>query len=152
MLNTFKTKACKTIKEWSKITLRTFATILATLLVLVVGPTVEGKIYPVINDTSIISIEDKGKYLEVVWKGDKGRDCRIDNVAALVRVHGSYVVGKISNNEDTVLTPRTLGDNQTFGPWKITPAGSALILTASHRCHFVWETVTPLLRWDSGQP
>ena len=151
MLNCTKKRLISTLIEWVRITLRTFATVFAVFVVLVIGPTTEGKLFPVIDDTKIISIQDRGKYLEIIWKGDKTRDCRIDNLAALVKVNDKFVVGSIENDEHTVLTPRVLGDNQTFGPWRIYPSGSSLILTASHKCHFVWETVTPLIRWDSGK-
>lgn len=110
------------------------------------GPVVEGKFFPVVDNVRIINVDQHKAYTEITFSADKVRACSFAEVAGLSYSDGEYKKAFVDFGEKQAPSSRALGE-QVFGPWKIYPAGSTIILSAYNVCHSLWETSTPLIYW-----
>lgn len=109
-----------------------------------IGPTLEGKFFPVVNGFEDVIIADHKTHIEVSFHATKERNCMFEELSALVKVNGVYTNARIDWMNDVGSSTRPEG-HQLFGPWSVTPVGTDLIITAQHRCHPLWETATTLV-------
>ena len=144
------------IKYYVKEFLRTVSVALCWMLVIfvfvTVGPIVEGKYIPVVTDINLTYAKQHKDYTQIIFEGTKKRSCEFIEVSAITGEKGrSLVKGKIVFEGYDSEGPKTRAQGrQTFGPWKIYPPGNEVILVAYHRCHLLWQTVTPLVHWEAS--
>lgn len=114
----------------------------------IIGPITEGKYLPVVTNVSLTHIKQNEDHTEIVFEGVKVRTCEFVEVSAIVQNNGASNKGKIIFEDYDGSKSRAPGQ-QLFGPWKIYPNGNRITIVSYHRCHPLWQTVTPLLTWNS---
>lgn len=137
-------------KELIRTSAIAFCWMLIIFFFVTVGPVVEGKFVPVVTDINVAYAKAEKNHIKIIFEGTKIRACEFIEVAAISGPRGNLTKGKIEfdDYEATGSRSRPPG-RQTFGPWKIYPSGNELILVAYHRCHPLWQTVTPLVHWTA---
>lgn len=137
-------------KELIRTSAIAFCWMLIIFFFVTVGPVVEGKFVPVVTDINVTYAKAEKNHIKIIFEGTKIRACEFIEVAAISGPRGNLTKGKIEfdDYEATGSRSRPPG-RQTFGPWKIYPSGNELILVAYHRCHPLWQTVTPLVHWTA---
>ena len=143
-----KRYACTTLLWGVKLTFQ----IVFVIAMFILLPIAEGKFYPVVKDVSDITVESIPNALVLNFTANKVRQCRFDEVVGLVKVDGSFVKAKVTFLE--TFNPRTGNEtrpvgSQVFGPWKIEPKGTEIILASRHTCNALWDTETQLVHWTS---
>ena len=117
---------------------------------LIFGPHLEGKFFPVIKDVNVSFTSQNVEPFRLIFDGTKVRDCTFLAVSALPTINNKFIRAdnEFADIGDGSTHTRPKG-RQTFGPWIITPSGDEVILAVFHKCHPLWNTVTPLVYWKS---
>lgn len=137
-------------KELIRIIAVAFCWMILFFFFFTVGPIVEGKYIPVVADINVTYVKPKKDYTEIIFEGTKVRTCEFIEVALLAGPKGQLVKGRVVFEDyDGGGSKTRAPGRQTFGPWKIYPPGTELVLVAYHRCHPLWQTVTPLVHWSA---
>ena len=113
---------------------------------LILGPLIEGKYFPVVDDTNITYVQRTNKFTRIIFDATKERDCRFIELSALAGSGKRFQKAKVvfEDEEDGVAATRPKG-RQVFGPWVVTPSAEEIIIVVHHDCHPLWVTVTPLV-------
>lgn len=138
------------IKELVRTIAVAFCWMLIIFFFVTVGPVVEGKFVPVVTDINVTYAKAGKDHIKIIFEGTMIRTCEFIEVAVISGRHGNLTKGKIEFDDFERDSSRSRPPGrQTFGPWKIYPSGNELILVAYHRCHPLWQTVTPLVHWTA---
>lgn len=117
-------------------------------LLLVMGaPLAEQRLFPVVKDFVVTSLQRQPEAVVVSGYMRKVRDCQfvgIQAVAATGDAEFDVPLQFIDGTDRNATRPQ---GTQSWGPWRVTvPAikADSLRLTATHRCHPLWATDTHL--------
>lgn len=136
------------LKQLARTAAVAFCWMLIIFFFVTVGPIVEGKYIPVVTDINLTYAKQHQDYTQIIFEGTKVRTCEFVEVAVIAGKKGSLAKGKIEFDDYEGEGSKTRAPGrQTFGPWKVYPPGDEVILVAYHRCHPLWQTVTPLVHW-----
>lgn len=125
------------------------STLILVVIVFAIGPTLEGKYFPVTKDVYVELVKTENGKMYFAAQGDKVRHCSLTEVRILVQEEGKKAKSKGSLYViDDGIGPkvRALG-HQDLGVWVIEPIGSALFVDASYNCHPLWRTEHRLGMW-----
>lgn len=120
--------------------------IILSILTVILGPIIETKYFPVIEDSQFSIVDAvKPEGVSVLVLGEKKRACRFLEVNALVKDPASnlYQKAEVSFSTQNGNATRPTG-MQSFGVWTFVPSGKSVVLEVRHECHGMWETVTKL--------
>ena len=113
-------------------------------------PIMEGKFYPVVKDIKDVSVQQIADGQIVMFNASKVRPCRFDEIVGLVKVNGYFEKAKVTYIETydprAGRETRPIG-SQVFGPWKVEPKGTEIILASRHTCNALWDAETQLIHW-----
>lgn len=117
---------------------------LMLVLILILGPIMEGQYFPVVRHMSATFVKsENGKmYFDVV--GEKLRACKFIEIRAVVDKSISDPTPPVKafvQFKETSEGPLTRPVGfQSFGMWEIVPTGDRAILQGSWSCHRLWDT------------
>ena len=110
------------------------------LVALVTAQSIERQFMPVVRD---IELHQQGIEMLFDVKGDKVRPCKFKELRALVKNNEIYEKADIIFLADEKTSTRGLG-YQSFGRWRIIPAGDVVKIEAVHNCHPFWDSITEI--------
>ncbi len=116
------------------------------LTTLVLGPRIEGRLFPVVNNVVIDDLREStcGNCIIVTGTFDKLRECTFLDLLVVYRTPDGGEVGVPVRFTEGVLVRDT--GVQEFGPWEIDLSPrqfeQSTIVEAYHQCHPFWVTVT----------
>lgn len=118
-------------------------------VVVVLGPTLEAKYWPVVTDAAITVVSRGEGRMTIDWTATRRRgECQFRGVLALVRRSEDWHAAVLSRAGDGTDAPlegitRPPG-HQRFARLDVIPDGAAIRLTLRHQCHPLWMTTTYL--------
>lgn len=115
------------------------------------GPVIESKLFPVLVDVHIVKAERNGPVLTYDVVGTKVRPCEYLGASALAGPAGGYpemVTIEFPETGSRGLTRPT--GMQSMGLWQISPVndGDLITILLRHRCHTFGEVTLQLGPWE----
>lgn len=116
--------------------------VVVTMLSFIVGPFLEGRLFPVLVDMRAIVIEQDQARMVIQLIGRKARSCDSPiDTGAVVFATTDWVIATVAPEVPRGLSPSARPEGlQTFRRLVVTPPGQALRLSFAYRCHPLWET------------
>ena len=133
-------KVGNTALLFTKLVLAVAFILLMGVISIVTAPAIEGHLFPVVSNMQFIK---DGDYYTVY--GEKNRPCEFISLQGLVKTKTGIEKAEFDFEENADPTTRPIG-KQSFGRWKIKPPGEILSIYSTHRCHFLWDTSTTLVK------
>lgn len=122
------------------------AILVTSVVVILMGPIVENKFYPVTEDVEVVKVQSTDPNRTALSiTGNKVRDCRFIEVSALSGDKTKPEKAEIFFERRTGTT-RPSGV-QSFGIWEFSPKGNFVKAQVVHSCHPLWETTTTFFEW-----
>lgn len=127
-------------------------TLLMLIGLLIVGPYVEGRFFPITKDINV-TLQEVNKVKDSMYfrvEGYKIRNCTLLDVRILVDEGKGRapIKGAIWVSDDGVGSKARALGFQDLGIWTIQPIGEHLAVDATYHCHPLWNTHVKLGEWS----
>jgi hypothetical protein len=133
-------KVGNTALLFTKLVLAAAFILLMGVISIVTAPAIEGHLFPVVSNMQFVK---DGEFYTVY--GEKNRACEFLSLQGLVRTKNGIEKAEFTFDETADPTSRPIG-KQSFGKWRIQPPGEVISIYSTHRCHFLWDTSTTLIK------
>lgn len=119
---------------------------------------IEGRVFPVVRDFRVTHIDAEPVSVRMAGTINKVRGCEYISLTAYIGRQYSLMTLRerldiVFHDQPADLSDTRLPGLQAWGIWEvIRPAfvnGPDVWIEVRHRCHALWETVTPLLHKDA---
>ena len=117
---------------------------LVVVVMMLYGPFLEGKLFPVVRDFTVETVQRDGDRIWVSGSMDKVRACNFSSIASYaVQGTGEWVPLQVHFPEDTRVGTRAAIE-QAWGPWWFTlpnpQAGAVVMFVVAHNCPALYQT------------
>lgn len=119
---------------------------LIQLVTIVIGPRLEGRLFPVVDQVTITDVEESGcgDCVSISGHFEKLRECTFLDLLVVYQVpNGGRVGVPVRFTNGTIVRGEGIHD---FGPWEIDLSVRQFedntVVEAFHQCHPFWVTVT----------